>query len=94
LANPPLDDQLRTPQTWQTGGVKDCRWGCSDSRLEDTVIFSVDAAAGEDDCADLLAVIADLATSIVAVYRSDWSSIVSCADYFVVFDDNRPNCFL
>lgn len=54
----------------------------------------MDATAGEDDCANLLAVVADLASSIVAVDGSDWSSVVTCTDYLVVFDDYRPNCFL
>ena len=54
----------------------------------------MDAAAGEDYRADLLAVVANLAPSIVAVYRPHWSSVVACADYLVVFDDYSPHCFL
>jgi hypothetical protein len=89
-----LNDQLGTPEAGQTGGVEHSSRGCGNSCLEDTVIFGVDAAAGEDDCADLLAVVADLAAPVVAVYCAYWSSIVAGADDLVVLYDDSSYCFL
>ena len=54
----------------------------------------MDAAAGEDDCADLLAVVAHLATSVVAVYCAYWSSIVASTDDLVVLYDDSSDCLL
>lgn len=93
LADSPLDNQLGTPEAGQAGGVEHSSWGCRDSCLEDTVVFGVDAAAWENDRADLFAVVADLAASVVAVYCAHWSSIVSCANDFVVLYDDSTYCF-
>jgi hypothetical protein len=46
--------------TQQICRVQNSSWSCSDSCLEDAVIFSVDAAAGKDFCADIFAVITNL----------------------------------
>jgi hypothetical protein len=54
----------------------------------------VDAAAGKDYCADLFAVITHLAASIITVNSSYWGSIVSCANYLIIFDDYSSYCFL
>ena len=38
-------------------------------------------------------IIADLATSIVAIYGTHWSPIISCTDNHSIFHDNRPHSF-
>ena len=53
----------------------------------------MDAAAAEDFCAHFFAVVADLASPVVAVCRADGSAVVASADNFVVFDDDRPHGF-
>lgn len=53
----------------------------------------MDAAATEHFRAYLLAVVADLTASVIAVYGAVGSTVVSSADDLVVFDDDRTHCF-
>lgn len=91
--DPSLDDQLRTPETWQFCGVEYGAWCCGYSSLEDAVVLSVDAAATEHLCSYLLAVVAHLTSTVVAVYGTVGSAVVTSADDFVVLDDDRPHSF-
>jgi hypothetical protein len=54
----------------------------------------VDAAAGKDFCADLFAVITNLAASTIKVNSSYWRYTVSCANYLIIFDNHSSDCFL
>jgi hypothetical protein len=54
----------------------------------------VDATAAEDFCVHFLAIVADLASSVVTVDRSNWGAVVASTDDLVVFDDDGSYCFL
>lgn len=85
----PLDYELGAPQAWKFGRVQCSTHSFGYSCSEDTVIFSVNTAAAQHLCAHLLAVVANLATPIIAVDSPHRGSIVSCADDTFVFDDDR-----
>ena len=94
LADLTLDDELGTPKAGKFGRVEDGSGGRGDPSSENAVVLGVDATAAEHLGPHFGAVVADLATSVIAVDGAHGSAVIASADDVAVLDDDRAHRLL